>query len=110
MNERELFEEWCVGDDEFCTHRYDGADDYSDDYTQSAWLAWQASANRQGYKLVPVEAIGDVLIINYLSIHINQTGGGRVFCDITIDGDLISQKNSIEDAVNFCKEYKHDAN
>ena len=52
--ERELFEAWCVKDDEFCIHRYDGSDDYSDDYTQSAWLAWIASAKRDGYKLVPV--------------------------------------------------------
>ena len=53
--ERELFELWCTKDDEFCIHRYAGSDDYSDDYTQCAWMAWQASANRQGYKLVPVE-------------------------------------------------------
>jgi hypothetical protein len=52
--ERELFELWCIKDDEFCIHRYAGSDDYSDDYTQCAWMAWQASANRQGYKLVPV--------------------------------------------------------
>lgn len=38
---RKEFEEWCVKDDEFCIHRYDGDNDYSDDYTQSAWLAWQ---------------------------------------------------------------------
>nr|DAN04641.1 MAG TPA: hypothetical protein [Caudoviricetes sp.] len=53
--ERELFELWCIKDDEFCIHRYAGSDDYSDDYTQCAWMAWQASANREGYKLVPVE-------------------------------------------------------
>lgn len=53
--ERELFELWCIKDDEFCIHKYDGSDDYSDDYTQCAWMAWQASANRKGYKHVPVE-------------------------------------------------------
>ena len=53
--ERELFERWCVKDDEFCIHRYAGSDDYSDDYTQCAWLAWLASASRDGYKLVPVD-------------------------------------------------------
>lgn len=53
--ERGLFELWCIKDDEFCIHRYAGSGDYSDDYTQCAWMAWQASANRQGYKLVPVE-------------------------------------------------------
>ena len=55
-NEREMFEAWCHIDDEFCTHRYtDNCQEYSHDYTQSAWLAWQASAQRQGYKLVPCE-------------------------------------------------------
>lgn len=53
--EREIFELWCIKDDEFCIHRYDGSSEYSDDYTQSAWLSWQASASREGYKLVPLE-------------------------------------------------------
>ena len=51
--ERELFEDWCHISDEFCTHRYtDNCQEYSDDYTQSAWLAWQARVP-EGYKLVP---------------------------------------------------------
>lgn len=91
-------------------------DEYSDDdltiqyclEINHGWKMWQASANREGCKLVPVEAYGDILIINNLSIHINQTGSGRVFCDITIAGSLITQKNSIEDAVIFCKGYEHD--
>ena len=58
--ERELFEVWCAKDDEFCIHRYDGSDDYSDDYTQSAWLAWTASAQREGYKLVPLQPPEDM--------------------------------------------------
>lgn len=61
MSERELFELWCIKDDEFCIHRYDGSDDYSDDYTQCAWMGWQASANRDGYKLVPVETLEEAL-------------------------------------------------
>lgn len=60
--EREMFEAWCHIDDEFCTHRYtDNCQEYSDDYTQSAWLAWQASAQREGYKLVPVETLEESL-------------------------------------------------
>lgn len=53
--EREAFEQFCIKDDEFCIHRYAGDPNYSDDYTQCAWLAWLTSANREGYKLVPVE-------------------------------------------------------
>lgn len=61
--ERELFEEWCHIDDEFCTHRYtDNCQEYSDDYTQSAWLAWQSSVQRDGYKLVPCEPTKEMLI------------------------------------------------
>ena len=56
-NERKAFEQFCIKDDEFCIHRYAGDPNYSDDYTQCAWLAWLASANREGYKLVPVELI-----------------------------------------------------
>ena len=41
--EREAFEAWCHVDDQFCTHRYAGSEDYSDDYAQCAWLAWQAA-------------------------------------------------------------------
>ena len=55
QKEREAFEEWCVKDDEFCIHRYDGSYEYSDDYTQCAWLAWQAAkaqAVPEGFALV----------------------------------------------------------
>ena len=53
--QRKAFEQFCIKDDEFCIHRYAGDPNYSDDYTQCAWLAWLASANREGYKLVPLE-------------------------------------------------------
>ena len=43
QKEREAFEAWCHVDDQFCTHRYAGSEDYSDDYAQCAWLAWQAA-------------------------------------------------------------------
>lgn len=70
--EREAFEQFCIKDDEFCIHRYAGDSSYSDDYTQCAWLAWLASANREGYKLVPLEPsksclnnLGDVIFDNF---------------------------------------------
>ena len=53
--QRKAFERFCTKDDKFCIHRYEGDPNYSDDYTQCAWLAWLASANQEGYKLVPVE-------------------------------------------------------
>ena len=36
---------------------YDG----DDDDMEVAWTAWQASASREGYKLVPVEKVMDCL-------------------------------------------------
>ena len=59
--ERELFEDWCHIGDEFCTHRYtDNCQEYSDDYTQSAWLAWQARVP-EGYKLVPKDPTREMM-------------------------------------------------
>lgn len=48
MSERKLFNEWI---------KYYEKHDVAIDQLQRAfmWQAWQASANREGYKLVPVE-------------------------------------------------------
>ena len=70
-NERKAFEQFCIKDDEFCIHRYDGDPNYSDDYTQCAWLAWLASSNREGYKLVPLEPTERMLDSAYSSISDN---------------------------------------
>ena len=59
--QRKAFERFCTKDDKFCIHRYEGDPNYSDDYTQCAWLAWLASANQEGYKLVPVETLEESL-------------------------------------------------
>ena len=69
--QREAFELFCIKDDEFCIHRYAGDPNYSDDYTQCAWLAWLASANREGYKLVPLEPTERMLDSAYSSISDN---------------------------------------
>ena len=81
--ERELFEDWCHINDEFCTHRYtDNCQEYSDDYTQSAWLAWQARVP-EGYVVVPVELadeIEDKIWDNLSANHTitNQEGDGFI--------------------------------
>ena len=55
-NEREMFEAWAK------PRKYvligatvDGVFSYLNQKTNIAWDSWQASAQRQGYKLVPVE-------------------------------------------------------
>ena len=60
--EREAFEAWCHVDDQFCTHRYSGSEDYSDDYAQCAWLAWQAQkaqAVPEGFVLLEKKGLRD---------------------------------------------------
>ena len=54
-NERKAFEDWAK--EETCWDLYwsENIDQYMDHQTNGAWLSWQASANRQGYKIVPVE-------------------------------------------------------
>ena len=79
--ERELFEDWCHINDEFCTHRYtDNCQEYSDDYTQSAWLAWQARVP-EGYVVVPKEPSADLVNHGHQVFlgHFNEGGqtGGR---------------------------------
>lgn len=53
--EREFFEDHykkIFGDIGFDYLKSDGS--YSNDVKNNMWLSWQASAQRQGYKLVPV--------------------------------------------------------
>lgn len=56
MSEREIFNEWI---------KHYEKHDVKIDQLQRAfmWQAWQASANRDGYKLVPVEPSKDVLLL-----------------------------------------------
>ena len=37
------------------------SDNYASENTQLAWDSWLASANRKGYKLLPVEATDEVI-------------------------------------------------
>lgn len=51
--ERELFECWCEYAQGLSTYMI--GDEYEHRHTELAWLSWQASVTREGYKLVPVE-------------------------------------------------------
>ena len=61
-NERKAFEAWFESryDAHFMQFALD-LDLYVDKHTQTCWEAWQASANREGYKLVPVETLEESL-------------------------------------------------
>lgn len=56
--EREIFEEWYEGHHNgrkvYCDY-IDEEKSYSSGYINTLWIGWKASANREDYKLVPVE-------------------------------------------------------
>ena len=60
-NERKAFEAWAYSN-KWNICRYPKSDyhmkegQYCDDFVDGAWNGWLASANREGYKLVPVNS------------------------------------------------------
>lgn len=70
--QRESFEAWFESryDANFMQFALD-LDLYVDKHTQTCWEAWLASANREGYKLVPVEPTERMLDSAYSSISDN---------------------------------------
>lgn len=64
--EKEMFEAWYEkhhnGRQISCDYVYED-NSYSIGYANAMWISWQASANRLGYKLVPVEPSEDVLLL-----------------------------------------------
>ena len=54
-NERKVFEDWAKKETCWDLYWSENIDQYMDHQTNGAWLAWLASANREGYKLVLVE-------------------------------------------------------
>lgn len=54
--QRKAFEEWAYSNKwNIFRVRDMGIDKYVDDFVDGAWHGWLASANREGYKFVPVE-------------------------------------------------------
>ena len=54
-NERKSFDCWVEKETNLYLYWSENINQYMDHQTNGAWLAWLASANREGYKLVPVE-------------------------------------------------------
>lgn len=61
MSEREAFEEWVSKETKWDLYWSKNINQYMDHQTNAAWLSWQASANREGYKLVPVEPTEEMI-------------------------------------------------
>ena len=60
-NERKAFEDWAKKETCWDLYWSENINQYMDHQTNGAWLSWQASANREGYKLVPVETLEESL-------------------------------------------------
>lgn len=65
-NERKAFEEWIKNEDPFI-----GNDDNQDCIwaKKYMWKAWLASANREGYKLLPVDSLKEIISCAYCHIY-----------------------------------------
>lgn len=71
--EREIFEELAYSKKwNIFRVRDMGLDRYVDDFVDGAWHGWQASANREGYKLVPVEPKFETMQTMHLSLLENE--------------------------------------
>ena len=62
-NERKAFDAWAYSNKwNIFRVRGMGIDKYVDDFVDGAWHGWLASANREGYKLVPIEPTKNMII------------------------------------------------
>lgn len=59
--ERELFEAWAKKETNWDLYWSENIKQYMDHQTNGAWFAWIASAQREGYKLVPMETLEECL-------------------------------------------------
>ena len=60
--ERQDFESWAYSKKwNIARARNMGLDHYVNDFVDGAWNGWLASANREGYKLVPLEATQEMV-------------------------------------------------
>ena len=79
-NERKAFEAWAYSNKwNIFRVRDMGIDKYVDDFVDGAWHGWIKSANREGYKLVPVEPTKEMLNLGYRVKHEKIIDLGRVY-------------------------------
>ena len=68
-NERKAFEDWAKKETCWDLYWSENIDQYMDHQTNGAWLSWLTSANREGYKLVPLEPTKEMLNLGYRVKH-----------------------------------------
>mgnify|MGYP003602597720 CR=1 FL=1 len=76
--QRKAFEAWAYSNKwNIFRVRDMGIDKYVDDFVDGAWHGWLASANREGYKLVPVEINNEIESAMFSSV-----ARGEMPCDV----------------------------
>ena len=76
-NERKAFEDWAKKETCWDLYWSENIKQYLDHQTNGAWFAWQASIQREGYKLVPVEINDEIESAMFSSV-----ARGEMPCDI----------------------------
>lgn len=88
--EKEMFEAWYEkhhnGRQISCDYVYED-NSYSIGYANAMWIGWQASANRLGYKLVPVDTLNECL--NWSSVAIWDSPSKDRDIEITYHVEII---------------------
>lgn len=86
MNEREMFEEWVLRRD-WCLKRH--CQGYADESVDLSWEAWQASAQREGYKLVPLQPSNEVIVAIEKKVENQLEASGINQDPFRLDGETI---------------------
>lgn len=79
MSERELFWEWAKKENPKLIDEAETGCQFAKDILDYMFMGWVGSANRQGYKLVPIEPSKDMLNSGYRVKHDKIIDLGNVY-------------------------------
>ena len=81
MNQRELFEAHFKPITGWDFYWSDSINQYMDHQTNAAWFGWQASAQRDGYKLVPLDPLEgmDMKICDLVNHRVDVFEADRIY-------------------------------
>ena len=79
MNEREMFWEWAKKENPKLIDEAETGCQFAKDILDYMFMGWVGSANREGYKLVPVEPTKDMLNSGYRVKHDKIIDLGNVY-------------------------------
>lgn len=79
MSERELFWEWAKKENPKLIDEAETGCQFAKDILDYMFMGWVGSANREGYKLVPVEPTKDMLNSGYRVKHDKIIDLGNIY-------------------------------